>query len=311
LWQAKVVQALARRRAEALAKKRAEAEARARQAQQPTPPKSSSPLAKLVKMGLFIIALGGVGPAGGSVQVVESPMSVATEMVNDVFDTPNNSGGLDFCGVMAIICPVGGAGGIAGEGGGGSGGGSLVEWILLAVAAILTADASSDTQVLPYPQIGPMPYNPDDEYLDEIPLDRILRIPWADFMNPEPPDSDEPDRCSREEMESRIAGKTVAQVVGVSDIYPVQDAVTTVFVIDYAVAMCQYGGYGSFPPIEWYKGVTRNSIYQGHTRFVASRVAGVIPIFEPEPVDDLSEYGADLEPMINWENVRWAGPPRW
>ncbi|MCL4255801.1 MAG: hypothetical protein KJ043_18740, partial [Anaerolineae bacterium] len=88
LWQQKVAQALARRRAEALAKKRAEAEARARQAQQQsTPPKSSSPLAKLVKMGLFIIALGGVGLAGGSVQVVESPMSVATEMVNDLSDT--------------------------------------------------------------------------------------------------------------------------------------------------------------------------------------------------------------------------------
>jgi hypothetical protein len=68
LWQQKVAQALARRRAEELARKRAEAGARARQAQQPsTPPKSSSPLAKLVKMGLFIIALGGVGLAGGSV----------------------------------------------------------------------------------------------------------------------------------------------------------------------------------------------------------------------------------------------------
>jgi hypothetical protein len=42
-----------------------------------------------------------------------------------------------------------------------------------------------------------MPYNPDEEYSDEIPLDRILRIPWADFMNPE---QNEPDGCNSEEF---------------------------------------------------------------------------------------------------------------
>ena len=195
LWQQKVAQALARRRAEALARKRAEAEARARQAQQPTPPKSSSPLAKLVKMGLFLIALGGVGLSGGSVQVVESPMSVATEMVNELSDTPDNSQDLEYCGAFAMFCPYGN-----GSGGGGSG---LIipirpEDVILLLAALLgISNASADVQALPQPQIGPMPYNPDEEYLDEIPLDRILRIPWADFMNP---DLDEPDGCNSEEF---------------------------------------------------------------------------------------------------------------
>jgi hypothetical protein len=135
-------------------------------------------------MGLFIIALGGVGLAGGSVQMVESPMSVATQMVNDVLNPPDNSQELEFCGPVAMFCPFGN-GGVGGGSSSGGGGGSLIEILLWAFLTLLTADASSDTQVLPNPQIGPMPYNPDEEYSDEIPLDRILRIPWADFLNPD------------------------------------------------------------------------------------------------------------------------------
>jgi hypothetical protein len=113
-------------------------------------------------------------------------------MVNDVLNPPDNSQELEFCGPVAMFCPFGN-GGVGGGSSSGGGGGSLIEILLWAFLTLLTADASSDTQVLPNPQIGPMPYNPDEEYSDEIPLDRILRIPWADFMNPEQNEPDEPE----------------------------------------------------------------------------------------------------------------------
>jgi hypothetical protein len=95
-----------------------------------------------------------------------------------VLNPPDNSQELEFCGPVAMFCPFGN-GGVGG--GSSSGGGSLVEWFLWLFLAIRTAvDVSSDTQVLPNPQIGPMPYNPDDEYLDEIPLESIQ---WIEFLN--------------------------------------------------------------------------------------------------------------------------------
>jgi len=156
-----------------------------------------------------------------------------------------------------------------------------------------------NTQVQPFPQSVPQ--------ATAVAIPTAIGIPRTDYSTPEPPDQED---CTHEEMERRIAGRTVAQVIGESDFYPIQNAVTTYLVIQYAVDMCRYGGFGSFPAIQWFKGATRNSIYQGHTRFVASHVAGVRPIFEQEPREDFSEDGIDLE-FMSWEEVIWAGRTRW
>jgi RHS repeat-associated protein len=116
------------------------------------------------------------------------------------------------------------------------------------------------------------------------------------------------DPCSQEEMRRRIEGKTVAQVVGIADIFPQQDTVDPSWVTLYASWMCREGSYGSAPAISWVRGVNKNTIYEGHTRFVASRVAQVIPVFEAQPFVDLVSRSrpSDWPMTITWEQVQWG-----
>jgi hypothetical protein len=114
-----------------------------------------------------------------------------------------------------------------------------------------------------------------------------------------------PNDCTEEEMNNRIGTQTVAQVVGVTNYYPGQEHVDRSHVIRLAVSMCQTG-FDPSAAIQWIKGATRNTIFDGHTRFVASFVARVLPIFKPEPERDYSRAGIDWPMTREWMEVEWG-----
>jgi hypothetical protein len=130
------------------------------------------------------------------------------------------------------------------------------------------------------------------EYVAAEPIRQTPMIPGG---LPQPTAT--PDPCDSLDVPP---GASVAQVVGATDLKAGQDTVTRAIVVRYARLMCK----GSqAPAIDIVHGATFDTIYDGHHRYVASRLAQK-PIAR-KVVHDFSAKGFDWPQSFEWSFVRW------